>query len=682
MNLLLLDFPLFQSELRQAGHRVVSVGTDPACEIRLAVEKYDCAHIQAALPDGFQPDLVLISETLKKRRFPAGLGLLRVPLVWYSIDAHLHLDWHLRYARHFDLVLATQLNVCDALQQTGIEVHWLPWSIDETRLPHHPDGMRDIDVSMVGSFNPALRPRRLHILEDLNRHFRVRLFGPPFGPWLSEQQVREVYRRSRVVLNESVRQEINFRVFESMAEGACLLTDEVPGLDRLYRIGVDLMCYKRDTLVETLRSLLSDEVRRAGVAASGMLHTRQHHLRKQRCSELLEVLEHFLLKHRNRQHQRGSGEHAPRRQLAEEAFCWRRAASTRIAVREEADLQVDLRFQRITVEDARSLAYQDPDLLIEYAEWLWSRSRSTEARTLLKLRKNGLLGQVLAIRAALDELKAQTADHLPSLETVMLLADGLAEQGRIWQAGVCAGDSEDMHLPCWSIQLLQHALSLRPNSLELLHRLACHMLLNGNPDAALDALTSYMIQGDPETEPWQGAMLLRAGVLDHLHRRTDAVLTLIGMKGLVYHLHNRNSPGIAPHLKEALARYWPGEELRSCTLRFLDLLTKGEDGLEELIQQAQRDADSPAGILAANQLLQQGRAAQANQLLGRALMRAPRCSRLLTLKARVLESMGRKDAASLHLDRARRFQLIHAVTQEVRTTEEPTLSHEAMKNNN
>ncbi len=663
MKLLLLDFPLFQKELRQAGHEVVSVGTDSACEFQLPSENYDSAHIQAALPEGFIPDLVLITETLKKRRFPAGLGLLRVPLVWYSIDGHLHLDWHLRYARHFDLVLSTQLAVCDAMKQHGIDAKWLPWSVDEVKLPHHDDSMRDIDVSMVGSFNPALRPRRYHLLEDLNRHFRVQLFGPPFSSWLDDEQMRQVYRRSRVVVNESVGGEINFRVFEALSEGACLLTDNVPGLDRLYRVGVDLLSYNRDTLIGTLRAVLSDEVRRAGIAASGMLHTRRHHFRRQRCSELMEILERFLRNRKNSPTQRGSGEHAPRRQLAEEAFCWRRAASTGIAERHEAQHEVRLRFSRITKEDALSLSYQDPELLVEYAEWHWGNGREHEARSLLMLRADGLCHEALQIRQVLDEWESSPQDHLPALDALMQRADRLAEQGRVWCAGVRSGDSEDLHLPLWSIQLLQYALSQRPANPDLLQRLACHLLLAGDTDAALDALTALMTQGNQYSELWQSAMVLRAGLLDHLKRRTDAVLSLLGMRGLLYHMQKRTLHGIQASLQEKLLQFWPSNELQEYTYKLLGLMAAGDKGLDELVKLARRDADSAACILAVNQLLQQGNAAQANALLGVALMRAPRCSRLLSLKARVLESMGRREAAGLHLQRARRFQLFAPVTQ-------------------
>src|SRR5262249_13659531 len=130
----------------------------------------------------------------------------------------------------------------------GVAARWLPWGID-------PEIFRDaglrrtIDVAFVGIVDEH-RPKRLSALAELRRRFDVHVFGASAAVRLGERDMARVFGSAKIVFNESVLDDLNFRTFEAMACGALLLTERTGnGLEDLFAPGAHLAAYGPDDLL-------------------------------------------------------------------------------------------------------------------------------------------------------------------------------------------------------------------------------------------------------------------------------------------------------------------------------------------------------------------------------------------------------------------------------------------------
>ena len=96
---------------------------------------------------------------------------------------------------------------------------------------------RDIPISFVGTLDGVANPGRRPFLTAFRR------LAPLF---LTTGYYVPIFGRSRIVLNQSAAGELNLRLFQGMACGATLLTEETDnGLHDLFTPGVELLTYRR-----------------------------------------------------------------------------------------------------------------------------------------------------------------------------------------------------------------------------------------------------------------------------------------------------------------------------------------------------------------------------------------------------------------------------------------------------
>src|SRR5262249_15456032 len=133
---------------------------------------------------------------------------------------------------------------------------WLPlWAPDDVPAPA---AEKRWDIAFVGSLKPSFHPERVDFLHAVAA--RMPLHATE-GAWA------EVFPHSRIVLNQTVRGDLNARVFEAMGSGALLLTEHTGnGLLELFGDGTELVTYRRgdvDATIDLARHYLGDERRRA-----------------------------------------------------------------------------------------------------------------------------------------------------------------------------------------------------------------------------------------------------------------------------------------------------------------------------------------------------------------------------------------------------------------------------------
>lgn len=188
---------------------------------------------------GFTPDVLVVAD---KSRAPFVLGMETFPCltVFYSVDSHIH-SWQPFYAQAFDACLVSLRD--HVVRFPGVflpqsRVWWSPafsWPDD---IPS-PNTSKEYACLFVGSVSDAL-PRR--------RTFLTALAQRVPGLVVTHGAYRQLYPRAHVLLNHCEHGDLNFRVFEAMGCGGCLVTPRIGhGLTELFTEGEHMYCYTPDT---------------------------------------------------------------------------------------------------------------------------------------------------------------------------------------------------------------------------------------------------------------------------------------------------------------------------------------------------------------------------------------------------------------------------------------------------
>ena len=208
-------------------------------------------------------------------------------------------DWHYNFSAlsdclgGCDYIFADRLGT-ERLKKHGIEhVEWWPaYGHSSTKCKRRNDAPL-YDVTFIGQLNfhsHRTRSRYLAKLTHLAEHYRVRIARDLHGP-----DYFEALSRSRIVVNDGVRAEMNMRAYEATACGALLfMHGDNLEIGEFLRDGKDCVYFNEDNLLSLLTHYLENESLRSSVAHSGWQriqeHTAEHHM-----SDLMDRLERLNL---------------------------------------------------------------------------------------------------------------------------------------------------------------------------------------------------------------------------------------------------------------------------------------------------------------------------------------------------------------------------------------------------
>src|SRR5262245_11606970 len=186
------------------------------------------------------------------------------PCAWWAIDTHLNLPWYVEKGQDFDFVFTAQRDGAEALRQAGISsASWLPLACDPEIHQKH-DVPKTFNVCFVGNIFPG---PRAELLDLLKASFPDVFVGQRFF-----EEMARTYSASRIVFNRSLRNDINMRVFEALACGSLLVTNDLGenGQEELFQRDVHLVTYRDAAeLIRKIRLYLDNSADRERIAAAG-----------------------------------------------------------------------------------------------------------------------------------------------------------------------------------------------------------------------------------------------------------------------------------------------------------------------------------------------------------------------------------------------------------------------------
>lgn len=232
----------------------------------------------------FKPDLMIeeekndgvsiYTEVYKK--------LTGIQKAYWLIDGHCNLIDHVVYAKQFDFVFCAQSWFVPIIQREVLnKVFYLPLCHTQT-LTEYREMLatpveKDIDLSFVGNIRSIHVERKKYVGRFLE------LYDGFFARKSDYNKTLEYLRRSKSTFNCSLNNDLNFRVWEALACGTVIVTDNVIDIDRIYGLRNHLTVYDK-LIPDWLNLSLPSASDTQGFIMEG--HTMTH-----RMFQLLEMIE-------------------------------------------------------------------------------------------------------------------------------------------------------------------------------------------------------------------------------------------------------------------------------------------------------------------------------------------------------------------------------------------------------
>lgn len=229
-------------------------------------------------------DLYLNIDDGLRYHLPASLR----PCAWWVIDTHMDPSWAEEKGGAFDWLFAAQLDGATALRNTGIRTEWLPLACN----PHiHKPYPREKlwDVCFLGNL---ASPERQEWLELVQHHFPNSLIGQRYF-----DEFAKSYSEAKIGFNRSIKNDVNMRVFETLACGPLLITNDLRsnGQDELFKADRHFVVYtERDELLDKLVFYLKHDKLREKIAISGYREVLSRHTYLHRMQQLLGSISSHL----------------------------------------------------------------------------------------------------------------------------------------------------------------------------------------------------------------------------------------------------------------------------------------------------------------------------------------------------------------------------------------------------
>lgn len=228
---------------------------------------------------GFVPDLLVQQESLGQRLYLTGLKNAPCPTIFFAIDSHLNLFWHQWYGRLFDAVLTPHLSLFEALPADCAlpSVTRMAWFGQARQWRSHESRARFMGLCARRTEHRPLRENFILLLEPR---------GLKCVEGLDNAAMMALYDDSRLVPNECIAWESNFRLLEAASAGCCVLTPDVgedqnallePGKECLvWHDGLDLLDH---VAWAKMRPTPVEKIGRAAFARINACHLPEHRAR-------------------------------------------------------------------------------------------------------------------------------------------------------------------------------------------------------------------------------------------------------------------------------------------------------------------------------------------------------------------------------------------------------------------
>lgn len=285
MQILILNQDWFADIWRSQGHRVVTAGIGSHLDVVIP----PLIHVDKIIEsqEDFSPDRIVVFDNSMPITV-LGLDDGSIPTLFYSVDTHHHYELHIWLSDAFDETWVAQRDYLSIFYNEGRVAKWLPlWASKQMT----PTTEKEYGASFVGSLNPDLNPDRVKFFEELQEICPVNVTRGDFD---------KIFTKSEIVINQTVKGDLNFRVFEAMMSGAMLLTERSEnGLTDLFTDRKHCVLYTKGDTKEAAHLInyyLNNRDECRDIARAGHEEILRAHLPIHRANVVMESLKNLTCK--------------------------------------------------------------------------------------------------------------------------------------------------------------------------------------------------------------------------------------------------------------------------------------------------------------------------------------------------------------------------------------------------
>lgn len=196
----------------------------------------------------FNPELVI------EREFNDAKSLYDDLILWikanisgvvtamWMIDSHCLLPRHKALAEIYDFCFVSIYRFYQEIAKINKNTYWLPLCYPQRRdrVKRNKEKVEH-DITFVGRWNtvPGGYFKRAEFLSAMKKYYGDKCFFVT-----DYENMENIYRHSFIALNYSLSNELNFRVFEVLANGPELVTDYVPDIDLIKDLKSKMCVFK------------------------------------------------------------------------------------------------------------------------------------------------------------------------------------------------------------------------------------------------------------------------------------------------------------------------------------------------------------------------------------------------------------------------------------------------------
>lgn len=208
------------------------------------------------------------------------------PKAIWLIDTHLSFNCDKVMAETFDIIFVAQKEALEKLKDKFSYVYWLPLAGD---IDYHGKKESKIkyDIAFVGKLGRGTR--KILLTELINRYPNSFIGEAPC------EKIGEIYSSSKIVVNYSLKNDVNMRIFEAAISGSLLITNQIynNGLEELFEIGNEIVVYDGtlEDLIEKVNYYLKNDSERNKIAENAYRKAINLHTYLHRVKFILEKIE-------------------------------------------------------------------------------------------------------------------------------------------------------------------------------------------------------------------------------------------------------------------------------------------------------------------------------------------------------------------------------------------------------
>lgn len=207
------------------------------------------------------------------------------PKAIWIIDSHTSFICDKVMSKSFDIIFVAQKEYIERFKKYNPYVYWLPLAADPEW--HGKQNLEKIyDIAFIGQLGIGWRRK---LLFSLKKDFPHSFIGQA-----DCKKIGKIYSQTKIVVNYNVNNDINMRVFEAMASGSLLITNEIKnnGFNELFQEGKHLIVYNGTykDLKTKIEYYLKNNKERETIAFEGYKLILEKHTYKHRLDFILNKI--------------------------------------------------------------------------------------------------------------------------------------------------------------------------------------------------------------------------------------------------------------------------------------------------------------------------------------------------------------------------------------------------------